>query len=443
MSHTMNSQRREQLGLSRTEAVINERLWILHSKIDVDGGDLLVRTPLTTNAWPAVSPNLIRIQVKYRSWNSPAQIPISYVEQNGKARPDFFLFIHTGESPESPRSWFFDAEEITQNAIRSKDNKVLTITIKDASSYLTHQRDNAFILNRLEKGIDATTQNLATELMIRWKNPAANLLLQKLGYTNRLYDAFHVLDRIAFSDIDLIERLSRFTVFIDECGHLFPFAERLGYANGVNDYIRFDYEICSHNIPDAIRLGTDLKNGKIQLPPRLISNIQTTDANQMQHNYPLSDGFGRKIRCRNHLNCFGTLVNGTLSTFWREASKTWHSGSRMSQLDDCWKQGFLASNFTPYELRRLEHLGLISSLSSVKLEKDHVLNRRISIGQEAFTPTASWAFFSDATISRYSSAAIELTPAGSVITQAIQTEFDEILGSITRELIHFWETGYC
>lgn len=443
MLSELESQRRGKLGLSRTESVVGERYWVLHSSVDVDGADLLVREPCDPTITSSAPLHVVRIQAKYRSLHSPALVPIFYAERNGKPRPDFFLFLHTGESPSEPVMWFFDAEELLNVGERTTDGKHIRLKLSSENSYPDQKRDRAYILDQLSRGLKASTQLQAMQWLTLWRNPTAAEFVQRYRrQPTDFIESLGILERLFYSDLELLDRLSRYVVFIDSGAYLLPLAEFAGRGDGIDDYLKFPFAIERHNLPDAKRFLTALSKGQLQLPERDVTNLIVWDSNGIEHLFPLTEGFGLKVRCRNHPGCYASIVNATLGTFWKNDTRTWHRGERLSQLDPQWNLGFLSPNFRPSELRRLESLGVIASLASVRLDKNQLLNRLIRVGTFEGRLTSESALYGISWRGLDDLVALELTPGGKeLLEQFSPCDFCGQTLSIVKELIEYWHSG--
>ncbi len=438
----LDSQRRGKLGQSRTEAVVSERFWILHSNIDVDGADLLVREPFDPSTGNIPPLHVVRIQAKYRSWNSPALVPIFYVEQNGKARPDFFLFLHTGESPDPPVMWFFDAEELLVNGQRTDDGKSVRLKIVGPNSYPGQIRGRDFILDRLARGLKETSRLSAMYWLTLWRNPVASEFVRQVAKASFTVDSLAILERLGFADLQLLERLSEFIMFIDGNAFVLPMAERAIHADGTDDYLDFPFSIQKHDLDDAPRFFTKLNEGKLQLPDRTVTNLSIWDNDGVQHLYPMTDGFGLKVRCVLHQDCWAGVVNATLATFWRKELSTWHRGGRISQLDPRWNLGFLTVHFSPGELRRLESLGILESLESVTIDQRLIIEKDIHFGNRGYRLTSSSSASVNRTHYLNELIAIEFTPGGSELMHHFPADRpNQQVSEIIHELFNLWQFG--
>lgn len=119
------------VGEVRTEAILARQFWIFTRSVDVDGADLIIEMPANTRealrkrrtepAFRGV------VQAKYFEGTNAVKVKKEYVlENDGSARKDFFLFVHTDEEQgddQIPVDYFFEAADIVEHLPLSKNAK--------------------------------------------------------------------------------------------------------------------------------------------------------------------------------------------------------------------------------------------------------------------------------------------------------------------------------
>lgn len=163
------------LGEARAKAFLMDRFWILERSVDIEGADLIIQRRLTgKNLLDPTPPRLGFVQVKFFESEKTSQtVPSAYIlDQEGKAREDFFLLFHTGYE-ENAKIFFLTADMVQSDFELTEISGVKKYKIPGAKVFSNEKytiKSSSNTLSRIERRLELVDFKKNREF-ISWKLP--------------------------------------------------------------------------------------------------------------------------------------------------------------------------------------------------------------------------------------------------------------------------------